>query len=66
MINELIFVKPFTIYLILKLYTTLSTNINLGHSFAFSFFYKEEKNALQDKKKCLMYFLVLNFELICY
>lgn len=43
MINELMFVKPFTIYLILKLYTTLSININLGHGFAFSFFYKEEK-----------------------
>lgn len=50
MINELIFVKTFTTYLILKLYATLSININLGHGFVFSFFYKEEKNALRHKK----------------
>lgn len=65
MINELIFVKHFTIHLILKPYKTLSININLGHGFALYFFYKEEKMSFRTEKY-LMYFLVLSFELIFY
>ena len=44
------FVKYFTMHLILKPCKILSTNINLGHGFVFLFFYKEEKNVIQDRK----------------
>lgn len=50
MITELMFVKYFTMHLILKPCKILSTNINLGHGFVFLFFYKEEKNVIQDRK----------------
>ena len=51
MINDLIFVKYFTMHLILKPCNVLSTNINLGHGFCLLFFStKKKKNVIQDRK----------------